>query len=100
MKLKLYMMFEGGVSTQEVFNPHWGLMSRNKATVYFRPDEETHAYIGELFLKGYAINFTPFNGITQIPDNKTVFFLVHHKPEGLWIDGKRWAEPAKGTRVR
>ncbi|AWY03436.1 hypothetical protein PP764_gp70 [Escherichia phage phi G17] len=37
MNLKLFMMFEGGVSTQEIFNPRWGLMSRNKVTVYFRP---------------------------------------------------------------
>lgn len=41
MNLKLFMMFEGGVSTQVIFNPRWDLMSRNKDTVYFRPDEET-----------------------------------------------------------
>lgn len=100
MNLKLYMMFEDGAVTQDVFKPHWGLMSQYKATVYFRPDEETHAYIGELFLKGYAINFIPFNDITPIPGNKTVFFLVRHKPEAFWVDGKRYAEPAKGIRVR
>lgn len=100
MNVKLYMMFEGGVSTQEIFNPKWQMLSDHKRTVYFRPDEETHAYIGELFLKGYAINFIPFNDITLLPDNKTIFFLVRHRPEGFWVDGKRWAEPAKGTRVR
>lgn len=94
------MMFDGGVSTQLIANLNWELMSINRDTVYFHPEESVHELVGELFLKNYAINFHPFNDTTQLPNNKTVFFLVRKEPDGLWIDGKRYAEPAKGTRVR
>lgn len=97
--LKLFMMFGTGVSTQLINNPRWNVMSDTKVTVYFHPEDSVHEFVGELFLKGYAINFIPFNDLTLLPVNKTVFFLVRKEPEGLWIDGKRWAEPAKGTRV-
>lgn len=100
MNLKVFMMYEGGVSTQLLSHPNWLLMSEKRDIVYFHPEESVHEFIGELFLKGYAINFIPFNDMTLLPERKTIFFLVRKEPEGLWIDGQRWAEPAKGTRVR
>lgn len=109
MNLKLFMMYEGGVSTQLIAtgknthliaSPRWEFMSGKGDIVYFHPEESVHEFIGELFLKGYAINFIPFNDMTLLPERKTIFFLVRQEPEGLWIDGQRWAEPAKGTRVR
>lgn len=100
--LKLFMMFEGGVSTQLIANPRRERMSIDKVTVYFHPEESVHEFVGELFLKNYTINFIPFNDPVLLPERETVFFLVRHEPEGLWnqMDKQRMAVPAKGTRVR
>ena len=100
--LKLFMMFEGGVSTQLIANPRWQYMSDTKVTVYFHPEESVHELVGELFLKNYTINFIPFNDPVRLPERESVFFLVRVEPEGNWDrqNNCRWAYPAKGTRVR
>lgn len=100
-RLHVYMMFEGGVSLTEIMHPRWDIMSKNNETVYFVPEPAVHEFVGELFLKNIPINFIPFNDVTVLPRKKTVFFLVRHRPEGLWDrdTDTRYAEPAKGTGV-
>lgn len=98
--LKLFMMPRDGVTTQLVPNPPWKWLSDNNQKVYFHPDEEGHAFVGDMLFNNYNIKFIPFNDRTPIFYGENVFFLVHREPEGLWIDSHRWAEPAKGTRVR
>ena len=101
--LKLFMMFEYGVSLQLVKNPNWEWMGQVTCpTVYFHPEESVHEFVGELFLKNYQINFLPFTDPVRLPERETVFFLVRHEPDGIWDrqTNTRWAYPAKGTRVR
>ena len=100
--LKVFMMFESGVTPTLLSNPNWELMTKNKDTVYFHPEESVHEFVGELFLKNYTINCIPFTDPILLPERKTVFFLVRHAPEGNWdmANKQRYAVPAKGTRVR
>lgn len=99
--LEVFMMFESGVTPTLLSNPNWELMSKNKDTVYFHPEDSVHEFVGELFLKNYDITFHPFTDPVQLPERKTVFFLVRQEPDGVWdrANDCRWAFPAKGTRV-
>lgn len=102
MTLKLFMMYSYGVTMQLVSNPNWEWMSKSSnPTIYFHPDEEGHAFVGDKLLKNYNIKFLPFNDPVELPDDTTVFFLVRHEPEGMCDlkNNTRWAFPAKGTRV-
>lgn len=97
MNLKLFAVFDSSVSPQRVNNPKWDVISNLGNTVYFRPEEATHEFVGELFLKNYSINFIPFIGPVTLEERETVFFLVREEPDGVRLDGVRTIIPAKGT---
>lgn len=95
--LKLFQMYAGCVTTTLMPSPSWKRLGIMNAIVYFHPEPATHEFVGELFLKNYTINFIPFTDKVEIPEHKTVFFLVREEPEGVWdvMNRTRWAYPAK-----
>lgn len=97
MNLKLFAVFDGSVSTQLISNPKWKVISDHGRTVYFHPEEATHEFVGELFLKNYSINFIPFTGPVTLEEREIAFFLVRDEPDGVRLDGVRTIIPAKGT---
>lgn len=97
MNLKLFVVFDSSVSPQLISNPKWKVISDHGRTVYFHPEESTHEFVGELFLKNYTVNFIPFTGPVTLEERETVFFLVRKEPDGVRLDGVRTIIPAKGT---
>lgn len=89
LKLRVLTNFSDIIKDCSIYPNTWYMASEAKSTVYFEPDEDTHALVGKCLIEGLSINFIPFVKSVTVEKDHYAYFITHFDPRVEIVDGHR-----------